>query len=84
MLINAFYRSEANENKPFRYEIVGTAYFNHNIAAKIFNQKTLAQNSPIRPKINHQRASNKDYRSCALTVLRRLAFVRAMAASSRQ
>ncbi len=49
MLIKAFYRSEANENKPFRYERIGTAYFNRNIAAKIFNQKTLAQNLPVRP-----------------------------------
>ena len=48
MLIYAFYRSEANKNKPSRYVKIGTAYFNHNIAAKIFNQKTLAQNLPVR------------------------------------
>ena len=48
MLINAFYRSEANENKPFRYKRTETAYFNHNIAAKIFNQKKLAQSPPFR------------------------------------
>ena len=52
MLINAFYRAEANENKPFRYIKIGTAYFNRNIAAKIFNKKTLAQNLPVRPEIN--------------------------------
>lgn len=49
MLIKAFYRSEANENKPFRYERTGTAYLDHNIAVNIFNQKTLAQSLPVRP-----------------------------------
>jgi len=51
MLIDAFYRSETNENKPFRYKRTGTAYFNHNIAANIFNQKKLAQNLPVMPEI---------------------------------
>lgn len=52
MLINAFYRSEFNKNKPSRYELIGTAYFNRNIAAKVFNLKTLAQNLPVRPQKN--------------------------------
>ena len=37
MLINAFYRSVAYENKPSRYIKTGTAYFSYNIASKIFN-----------------------------------------------
>ena len=53
MLINVFYRSEANKNKPFRYERTGTAHLNHNIAAKILNQKTLAQNLPVSPVIKY-------------------------------
>ena len=46
MLINVFYRSEVNKNEPFRYERTGTAHLDHNIAAKILNQKTLAQHYP--------------------------------------
>ena len=51
MLINGFYRSMTNQNKPFHYEKRGTAYFKYNMTAKILNQKMLAQNLPARTEV---------------------------------
>jgi hypothetical protein len=42
MLIHAFYRSVAGQNKPFHCKESGTAYFKYNMTANIFNQKMLA------------------------------------------